>query len=287
MSGAAPWSCEGLALGDRLRGVSLSLEPGGWTTVLGASGAGKSTLLLLFAGLLRPSAGLVGPAPGRLGVAFQEPALWEHLCAERHLRLVGASRADALAGLDRLGLSGLGPRKPGQLSGGQRRRLSLARALAARPAWLLLDEPTAHLDAASRDLVHAELRRARAERPLGVLMTGHDPAEALSLSDRLVLLADGRVLADGPPEAVYRRPASLEAARLLGPAGVLAGVVRRPHELSFTPEAGGDAEVLSCGFVGRGHVLEVAVGSARVLVEYIGPVAPGTRGRVMVREAGV
>jgi sulfate transport system ATP-binding protein len=169
------------------------------------------------------TAPVLGPLEG-LGIVFQEPALWEHLSAEQHLRLVlagktasaGERRQRARAALGRLRLEHLRRRRPGQMSGGERQRLAIARAIVAGPRWLLLDEPLAHLDHSSREELLEILRELLAGTGAGVLISTHEPGEALRLSDHLVILIDGAVAQAGPAMEVYRRPVNLEAALALG-----------------------------------------------------------------------
>ncbi|WP_218566143.1 ABC transporter ATP-binding protein [Vallicoccus soli] len=218
----------------------LDVAPGEVVALLGPNGAGKTTLLRALAGL-EPLAGgrlelagtvlddparrvLVPPEARRVGVVFQDHRLFPHLdvlanCAFP-LRVRGASRraARAAAGahLDRLGLRDLAARRPHQLSGGQAQRVALARALAAEPALLLLDEPFAALDAGARRAVRTGLRADLARFPGPVVVVTHDPVEALVLADRLVVLEGGRVVQDGPPAEVARRPATAYVAGLVG-----------------------------------------------------------------------
>lgn len=154
----------------------------------------------------------------------QDGALFPHLSALANtaygLRARGAARADARreaqAWLDRLGVGHLGHRKPAQLSGGQAQRVALARALAARPRLLLLDEPLAALDQTTRARVRHTLRRHLAGFGGVCLIVTHDPVEAVSLADRVLVLADGRTLQDAPPAEVSRHPRSPWVARMLG-----------------------------------------------------------------------
>lgn len=241
----------GVAIGGRavLRGVSVAVERGEVVALVGPSGAGKSTLLWAMAGLRGVDAGRVyvdaketqaevAGAPkavlraGRFGVALQPAGLWEHLSAGRHLDLVlrglpidrAERRRRAAAALDAFGIGGLERRRPGAMSAGERQRLSLARAVVVEPDWLLLDEPTAHLDFAHRGAVLDRLRDTPAARRAGVLMVTHHGAEAMGVADRVGVLLDGELVQLGTPEDVYDAPVSLDAARLLGEASELRGV---------------------------------------------------------------
>ncbi|RPK62562.1 putative 2-aminoethylphosphonate import ATP-binding protein PhnT [Streptomyces sp. ADI96-02] len=214
----------------------LTLEAAAGTTiaVVGPNGAGKTTLLRALLGLTpRARAELrlgdddvTALPPHRRGVAWvpQDGALFPHLSALGNtaygLRARGASRAgarrEAQAWLDRLGVGHLAHRKPGDLSGGQAQRVALARALAARPRLLLLDEPLAALDQTTRARVRHTLRRHLADFGGVCLIVTHDPVEAVSLADRVLVLEEGRAVQDEPPAEVTRHPRSPWVARMLG-----------------------------------------------------------------------
>ncbi|MCU1612644.1 MAG: modC [Frankiales bacterium] len=218
--------------------VGLSVGDGEVLTVLGPNGAGKSTLLRVLAGLLRPDGGRVEvgsevwddgdvhlpPHRRSVGMVFQDHLLFPHLTVTENvafgLRSRGtrrsAARATAISWLDRVGLAGLGERRPGQLSGGQSQRAALARALAGDPRMLLLDEPLSALDARTRLTVRAELRRHLADFPGSTVMVTHDPVDAMALAGRVVVVEDGRVVQEGSPADVSRRPRTDYVARLVG-----------------------------------------------------------------------
>ncbi|MFI2613742.1 ABC transporter permease [Streptomyces sp. NPDC018584] len=213
---------------------TLDAEPGTTIAVVGPNGAGKTTLLRALLGLTpRAHARLrlgehdvTALPPHRRGVAWvpQEGALFPHLSALGNtaygLRAQGVRRArarhEAQAWLDRLGVGHLAHRRPAQLSGGQAQRVALARALAARPRLLLLDEPLAALDQTTRAHVRHTLRRHLDGFGGVCLVVTHDPVEAVSLADRVLVLDDGRTLQDAPPAEVTRHPRSPWVARMLG-----------------------------------------------------------------------
>ncbi|WP_399925088.1 ABC transporter permease [Streptomyces kanamyceticus] len=213
---------------------TLDAEPGTTIAVVGSNGAGKTTLLRALLGLTpRAHARLrlgerdvTALPPHRRGVAWvpQEGALFPHLSALGNtaygLRAQGVRRArarhEAQAWLDRLGVGHLAHRRPAQLSGGQAQRVALARALAARPRLLLLDEPLAALDQTTRAHVRHTLRRHLDGFGGVCLVVTHDPVEAVSLADRVLVLDDGRTLQDAPPAEVTRHPRSPWVARMLG-----------------------------------------------------------------------
>jgi len=237
----------------RTRGIEVALEvaEGEVLALLGPNGAGKSTVLSLVAGLLAPEAGRItlGPdtlvdtatgawvAPHRRGVALlaQEALLFPHLSATDNVafgpRARGLSRSAARAAaqrwLDAVDATELGTAMPGRLSGGQAQRVAVARALAAEPRLLLLDEPMAALDVAAAPALRQLLRTVlRAQRRSAVLVT-HDVLDALVLADRVVVLDGGRVVEHGRTRDVLARPRSAFAARVAG-LNLVAGTVDGP-----------------------------------------------------------
>jgi spermidine/putrescine ABC transporter ATP-binding subunit len=223
--------------------VSLDAAAGEFVSLLGPSGCGKSTVLRMVAGLVDPDAGqvIVGgeditrvPVHRRhLGLVFQSYALFPHMTVYdniafglRRRRVREAElrpRVERMLELVRLGP--LGARHPRELSGGQQQRVALARALVTEPRVLLLDEPLSNLDALLRDEMRVELKRLQERLGITMIFVTHDQAEALTLSDRVVVMDRGRVEQVGRPEEVYRRPATAFVARFLGRANFLTGVV--------------------------------------------------------------
>ncbi|MFD7546146.1 ABC transporter permease [Streptomyces sp. NPDC059816] len=224
-------------LDARLTGYTdLALTAPGGTTlaVVGPNGAGKTTLLRALLGLPTQSAArlalggtdLSAAPPHRRDTAWvpQDPALFPHLTALANTaygpRAHGVPRAEALRTarewLDRLEVGHLAHRRPGELSGGQAGRVALARALASRPRLLLLDEPLAALDQTTRGRVRHTLRRHLDAFDGVCLIVTHDPVEAVSLADRVLVLEDGRTVQDAPPAEVARHPRSAWVARMLG-----------------------------------------------------------------------
>jgi putative spermidine/putrescine transport system ATP-binding protein len=223
--------------------VSLEATPGEFLALLGSSGCGKSTVLRMVAGLVEPDAGqvlLAGTDVTRvpvhrrnLGLVFQSYALFPHMTVFenvafglRRRRVAEAElrpRVERMLELVRLGP--LGARHPRELSGGQQQRVALARALVTEPAVLLLDEPLSNLDALLREEMRVELKRLQERLGTTMIFVTHDQAEALALSDRVVVMDHGRVEQVGRPEEVYRRPATPFVARFLGRANFLPGVV--------------------------------------------------------------
>ena len=234
------------------RGVDAALEVAEGETValLGPNGAGKSTLLSVAAGLLRPAAGRVvlegaeltggrhvAPHARRTALLAQDPLLFPHLTVLDNVafgpRCAGvgrrAARQRAQEWLDEVGVGDLAARRPAGLSGGQAQRVAVARALAAEPRLLLLDEPMAALDVAVAPALRQTLRRVLAGRT--ALVVTHDVLDALLLADRVVVLEEGRVVEDGPTSDVLARPRSAFAARV-------AGLNLLPGRWTDTPEHG-------------------------------------------------
>jgi molybdopterin-binding protein len=214
--------------------ISLEVELGSVVAVVGPNGAGKTTLLRTVAGLVDPSvdsrvivAGIdvTDDPPARRRVAYvpQQGALFPHLSVLDNvaygLRATGVGRAKARTlateELRRLGIDGLAGRRPRSLSGGQAQRVALARALAVDPDVLLLDEPTASLDAVGRTEVQSLLRHHLRGFRGATLMVTHDPAEALTIASRVVVLSEGLVTQDAPPDELVRSPGSRWVAHLL------------------------------------------------------------------------
>jgi ABC-type sugar transport system ATPase subunit len=217
-----------------LRDVSLDLEPGTTTALVGPSGAGKTTLLRCLAGLLAHDAGEIlfdGAPVGTLsaerrdvGFVFQSYALFPHMTVAENiafgLDVRRAPRAQRDARVRELaaslGLEALLARRPAEISGGERQRAALGRAIAYHPRLLLLDEPLAALDANLAASVRGVLQAAIRKERTTVLLVTHDRADALRLGERVVLMRDGRVEQIGSPEALYRAPANGFVANFFG-----------------------------------------------------------------------
>jgi len=222
-----------------VRGVSLEVRPGELFTLLGPSGCGKTTTLRLIAGLESPTAGRIifdgqdftslPPFRRNLGMVFQSYALYPHMSIFENvaygLRARRAAEPDIRrrvgAALEMVGLADLTTRRPGQLSGGQQQRIALARALVYDPRLLLLDEPLSNLDAKLRVHMREEIRKIQQRAGITTVYVTHDQEEALSISDQLAVMYQGRVVQVGAPTAVYEAPASVGVADFLGRANFL------------------------------------------------------------------
>ncbi|HSB42983.1 MAG TPA: ABC transporter ATP-binding protein [Methylomirabilota bacterium] len=224
--------------------VDLSVRDGELFTLLGPSGCGKTTLLRLLAGFYQPDEGTIRfgprvvnglpPYERGIGMVFQNYALWPHMTVADNityglrLRKLPASevRERLVEGLRKVNLAGFESRYPGQLSGGQQQRVALARALVLNPDILLLDEPLSNLDAKIRIQVRAEIRRLQQELSITTIYVTHDQEEALSLSDRVAVMRDGRVLQVGPPRELYERPRTRFVADFVGTNNLVPGEVQ-------------------------------------------------------------
>jgi ABC-type Fe3+/spermidine/putrescine transport system ATPase subunit len=223
--------------------ISLTVQRRQFVCLLGPSGCGKTTLLRMIAGLEAPSAGRiylagrdvtgVPPQHRDIGFVFQRYALFPHMSVRDNvafgLRVRGqgsaerGARADEM--LDLVQLEHLAGRLPSEISGGQAQRVALARALAPSPEVLLLDEPLSALDLSIRVAMQEELRRIHRELGTTFVFVTHDQVEALTMSDRVLLMDDGAIAQDSSPSELYRRPQSLFAATFVGDANVWSGVV--------------------------------------------------------------
>jgi putative spermidine/putrescine transport system ATP-binding protein len=228
-----------------LHELSLPVRRGEFMTLLGPSGCGKTTVLNLVAGFFGPDAGeiLIGgervndvPTYRReIGMMFQNYALFPHMTVAANvgygLRMRGLSKTDVgrrvREALDLVKLAGYEDRRPRQLSGGQQQRVALARALVINPKVLLLDEPFSALDRNLRASMQVELRDIQRKLGVTTIFVTHDQSEALSLSDRLAVMSEGRIRQLGTPEDVYRRPSDRFVASFVGDTNVLHGRLDR------------------------------------------------------------
>ena len=230
---------------DVVTDVSLTIKEGEFVSLLGPSGCGKTTILRMVAGLVAPSRGriLLGtedvtalpPNKRGLGLVFQSYALFPHLTVFENVafglrrRKVTGTELDRRVreALARVRLEAYGERFPRQLSGGQQQRVAIARALAPQPRVLLFDEPLSNLDAQLRDSMQIELKRLQRDLGITTLFVTHDQGEALSISDRVGVMAKGVMQQFATPEDIYHRPAT----------GFVASFIGKPNRLSGTVAA--------------------------------------------------
>jgi molybdate transport system ATP-binding protein len=220
----------------RLTDVTFEVADGGYGVVIGPAGAGKTTLLETIAGVTRATSGQIilrgedvttlAPERRRLGIVYQHAYLFPHLTARENVEYGAASAADADDAADRFGVEPLYDRAVASLSGGERQLVAIARAIAARPEVLLLDEPFSSLDPRTRGTTRRQLRATYFERGFTVLQVTHDFAEAGVLGDVAIVLDRGQVVQKGDPADVFHRPASPYLADFLGVENVFAGTAR-------------------------------------------------------------
>ena len=223
-----------------IRGVDFRIEAGSTVSLLGPSGCGKTTTLRCIAGLEKPSAGriMIGdeivydgatgysmpPERRKLGMVFQSYAIWPHMTVARNvefpLRIAGKPKSEirdrSAAVLEMVGLAHLSDRSASALSGGQQQRVALARALVNDPRIVLFDEPLSNLDANLRERMRSELQQLQDRMRFTAIYVTHDQAEAMALSNRVVILNQGRVEQEGEPAMVFQHPRTPFAAQFLG-----------------------------------------------------------------------
>ena len=277
-------------------GVDIEIAEGEFFAMLGPSGSGKTTCLRLIAGFEQPTSGHIeifgetaeGVPPYRRNVntVFQDYALFPHLSVADNVAygpmIRGVAKAERMkAAEDALALvqlPGYGARKPSELSGGQRRRVALARALVNKPRVLLLDEPLGALDLKLREQMQEELKAL--QRTLGItfVFVTHDQGEALSMADRVAVFNQGRIMQVGAPEEIYRAPRSRFVADFVGSSNVLppeiverlagkrAWASVRPESIRIVDGSGQAANVLGSSYLGAATRLALDMSGQRVTV---------------------
>jgi iron(III) transport system ATP-binding protein len=315
-----------------LAGFDIAVTEGQTLTLLGPSGCGKTTALRVIAGFERPDEGVVAvggvrvagpglhvpPERRRVGMVFQDYALFPHMTVAANVSygLVkedrdqkGRSRVGEV--LELVGLSGTEKRLPHELSGGQQQRVALARALAPRPAVILLDEPFSNLDASLRQRVRRELKEILAEARATALFVTHDQEEALSLSDLVAVMREGRIVQVATPPELYRAPSDSWVAGFLGDADFVSAtagngqvetavgtfatshvgkvlVMFRPERVLVTPDQDGEAVVASREYFGHDQLVTIVLTDGSRIRSRLGPVPdlrPGERVAVKIEEA--
>ena len=306
----------------------LDVHAGHVMTLLGPSGSGKTTALRLIAGFDRPDSGTIeiegvtvvdagtfaAPERRRVGMVFQDYALFPHLSVSRNVAY-GVPKADrgrrVAETLDMVGLVGKEDRLPHELSGGEQQRVALARALAPEPKVILLDEPFSNLDAALRSRVRSEVADILRHAGTTAVFVTHDQEEALSMSDFVAVMHNGRVVQAARPSDLYQSPVDEWVAGFLGeadfvsgdadggsvatPAGVfpteLTGAVRvmiRPEAVSLVPDTAGTAVVNQREFFGHDQLVTVSLADGTRLRARLGPspyLEPGDMVSVAIAEA--
>ena len=223
-----------------VQNLDLTVAPGEFLTILGPSGCGKTTTLRMIAGLEEPDEGLIElgdrtvfsrvegvilpPEARGLGLIFQSYALWPHMDVAKNITLAlkeqKLSKSEIAArlqtALDMVQLTEYAARYPSELSGGQQQRVAVARLIALRPSILLMDEPLSNLDAKLRTEMRAGLKRLHRDLEATTVYVTHDQIEALTLSDRIIIMNEGRIMQEGSPYDIYHHPANLFVAEFIG-----------------------------------------------------------------------
>ena len=230
-------------------GIGFAIKRGEMATLLGPSGCGKTTTLRCLAGLERPDSGrivigertmvdvkagvFVPPQRRNLGMVFQSYAIWPHMTVLENVAYAlegrGIGKAErrrlAMEALALVQLAAFAERPAPRLSGGQQQRVAIARAMVGRPQALLFDEPLSNLDAKLRIEMRNELRRIQRESGLTSIYVTHDQAEALAISDLIIVMKEGRIVEGGRPVDIYRRPRHVFTAQFLGATNLIAGTL--------------------------------------------------------------
>lgn len=265
--------------------ISCAIGKGEFVTILGPSGSGKTTLLSLISGISMPTSGQiclngrdvtgVTSAQRNIGLVFQSYALFpnmnvfDNVAFPLQVRSVPQPevRKRVEDALELVRLAGYGKRRIHQLSGGQQQRVALARAIVFEPSILLLDEPLAALDRKLRDEVRLELRRIQRELGVTTLLVTHDQDEALSLSDRLIVVNDGKLQQEGKPADVYLRPDNRFVAGFLGTANFVEGTVLHDGGATTIRLTGGEIMPVAAGSIETGSRICIVVRPERISLD--------------------
>ncbi|WP_459618305.1 ABC transporter ATP-binding protein [Bordetella sp. 2513F-2] len=250
--------------------LDLAIGAGEFVTLLGASGSGKTTTLMMLAGFTAPSSGRItiggrdvtALPPGKrdLGVVFQNYALFPHLTVAQNLafplemRGMGRSRIEqeVRRALDMVQLPDKGGRYPRELSGGQQQRIALARAIVFAPQALLMDEPLGALDKNLREHMQVEIKRLHASLGATIVFVTHDQEEALTMSDRVAVMQDGRIAQIASAQAIYEQPASRWVAEFIGQSNFLAGSIEARDGQDYVVRLAGGEAIRARGSVSGG-----------------------------------
>lgn len=267
--------------------VHLQIEKGEFVSLLGPSGCGKTTTLQMIAGLVEPTQGRIRldgrdithekPNHRGLGVVFQSYALFPHMTVAQNVafglemrRVPQAERNERVReALALVQLSVFADRYPRQLSGGQRQRVAIARALVIAPPVLLLDEPLSNLDAKLREEMQFELRRIQRKVGTTTIMVTHDQAEALSISDRVVVMENGRMTQVDAPYRLYEQPSNAFISSFVGKTNLLAGTWRQ-NGASGAVEIGGVHLEASAPDIAPGAPVTLSIRPEKILLREAG-----------------
>jgi len=292
---------EGAAGFTAVNGVSFTAEPGSFVTLLGPSGCGKTTTLRLLAGLERPTGGaihidgecmasaekraFVPPHRRPIGMVFQSYAIWPHMTVAGNVAFplrvqrprlpraeVGHRVEEALA---LVGLEQLGGRMSTELSGGQQQRVALARALVRQPKVLLLDEPLSNLDAALRERMRDEIREVQQRLGITTVFVTHDQAEALAMSDQVIVMDGGNIVESGLPQEIYNFPRRTFTATFLGVSNNFTGTVTAcDGQVATITTPHGELTARAVDAIDPGQEVRVAMRPDAFTIHRSGP-APG------------
>lgn len=252
-----------------VRGLDLTVNPGEFVTLLGASGSGKTTTLMMLAGFTSPTAGRISiggrdvtslpPGKRDLGVVFQNYALFPHLTVSQNLAFPLQMRGidaksiakEVVRALEMVKLSDKGGRFPRELSGGQQQRVALARAIIFKPQALLMDEPLGALDKNLREHMQLEIKRLQKSLGATVVFVTHDQEEALTMSDRVAVMQDGRIAQIASPREVYEEPANRWVASFIGQSNFLPGRIEGRDDGGYVVALDSGPRIRSRGAAGR------------------------------------
>lgn len=270
-----------------VRDVDLAIDRGEFVSLLGPSGCGKTTTLQMIAGLVEPTSGRITldgrditnekPNKRGLGVVFQSYALFPHMTVAQNvafgleMRRVPRHERDERVrdALSLVQLLALAERYPRQLSGGQRQRVAIARALVIAPPVLLLDEPLSNLDAKLREEMQFELRRIQRKVGTTTIMVTHDQAEALSISDRVVVMQEGRMTQVDAPYRLYEEPSNTFISSFVGKTNLIPGTLRRNGGVSAL-ESGGVALEAPASDIAEGAPATLSVRPEKIVLRNAG-----------------
>lgn len=276
--------CKCFGSGFSIKNLNMNIKSKDFTTFLGPSGCGKTTILRMIAGLETPDSGeiwfddtcvfssdhsiSVPPEKRNLGFVFQDFALWPHLKiyenvafplrARRHTENIDRKIKDALRAVR---LDGFENRFPEQLSGGQQQRVAFARAIVANPQCILFDEPLSALDAILRDEMRNEIKRLTTQMGITSVFVTHDQVEAMSMSDEIVILNQGRIEQKGTPEQIYQHPDSRFVASFIGKSNWIdENTMFRPEAVHMESDGNCekyDAQIIGQQFLGNTYELHL------------------------------
>lgn len=278
--------------------LTATIKSGEMVSLLGPSGCGKSTTLMLLAGLYRPTGGQiffgdtdvthVDAEKRGIGMVFQNYALYPHMTVQKNihfpLKMMKVKKAEALERVQEIArlvqIEHLLDRKPAQLSGGQQQRVAIARALVKEPKLLLLDEPLSNLDARLRLEMREEIRRIQLKVGITAVFVTHDQEEAMSISDRIMLMKDGLLQQESPPQEMYRRPVNIFSAEFIGspPINMLDNLpgydgqrvgVRPEHFFTVSENGMFNGEISHMETIGRDTMIKVRAASGETVRAFV------------------